>query len=73
MRHEARLGEEQEEYLKKPCEADEALADTRRLTQEFAEMVRRLDGVEPGRVAKGRRGVQLLRDAKFRLRLEEGP
>ena len=26
------------------CEADEALADTRRLTQEFAEMVRRLEG-----------------------------
>jgi transposase len=44
MRHEEKLGEEQEEYLKRLCEADEALADTRRLTQEFAEMVRRLQG-----------------------------
>jgi transposase len=44
MRHEEKLNEEQEEYLKRLCEADEALADTRRLTQEFAEMVRRLEG-----------------------------
>jgi hypothetical protein len=29
--------------LKRLCETDEALADTRRLTQEFAEMVRSLD------------------------------
>jgi transposase len=42
MRHEEKLDEEQEEYLKRLCEADEALADTRRLTQEFACMVRRL-------------------------------
>ncbi len=46
MRHEEKLGEEQKEYLKRLCEADEALADTRRLTQEFAEMVRRLEGEE---------------------------
>jgi transposase len=44
MRHEEKLDEEQEEYLKRLCEADEALADTRRLTQEFACMVRRLQG-----------------------------
>jgi len=44
MRHEQKLGEEQEEYLKRLCEADEALADTRGLTQEFVEMVRRLEG-----------------------------
>ncbi len=44
MRHEEKLDEEQEEYLGRLCEADEALADTRRLTQEFAEMVRRLEG-----------------------------
>lgn len=44
MRHEEKLGEEQKEYLKRLCEADEALAGTRRLTQEFAEMVRRLEG-----------------------------
>jgi transposase len=44
MRHEEKLDEEQGEYLERLCEADEALADTRRLTQEFAEMVRRLEG-----------------------------
>jgi transposase len=44
MRHEEKLDEEQEAYLGRLCEADEALADTRRLTQEFAEMVRGLEG-----------------------------
>ena len=44
MRHEEKLNDEQGEYLKRLCEADEALADTRRLTREFAEMVRRLEG-----------------------------
>jgi transposase len=44
MRHEDKLSEEQEEYLERVCEADEALADTRGLTQEFVEMVRRLEG-----------------------------
>jgi transposase len=44
MRHEEKLNEEQEAYLGRVCEADEALADTRRLTQEFAEMVRKLEG-----------------------------
>jgi transposase len=43
-RYEEKLNEEQEEYLKRLCEADKALADTRVLTQEFAEMVRRLEG-----------------------------
>ena len=46
MRHEEKLDEEQEEYLERLREADEALADTRRLTQEFAEMVGRLEGEE---------------------------
>ena len=44
MRHEEKLDEEQEAYLDRLCEADEALADTRRLTREFAEMVRGLEG-----------------------------
>jgi len=44
MRHEEKLDEEQEAYLERLCHADEALADTRRLTQEFSEMVRRLEG-----------------------------
>jgi transposase len=44
MRHEEKLDEEQEAYLGRLCETDEALADTRRLTQEFAEMVRKLEG-----------------------------
>jgi transposase len=46
MRHEEKLNEEQEAYLGRVCEADEALADTRRLTQEFAEMAGRLEGEE---------------------------
>jgi hypothetical protein len=46
MRHEEKLDGEQTEYLERLCAADEALADTRRLTQEFAEMVRRLEGEE---------------------------
>ena len=46
MRREEKLDEEQEKYLKRLCDADEALADTRGLTQEFAEMVRRLEGEE---------------------------
>jgi transposase len=44
VRRDEKLDEEQEAYLGRLCEADEALADTRRLTQEFAEMVRRLEG-----------------------------
>ena len=44
IRHEENLSDEQENYLGRLCEVDEALADTRRLTQEFAEMVRRLEG-----------------------------
>jgi len=44
MRHEEKLDEEQREYLGRLCDADEALADTRRLTQEFACMVRGLEG-----------------------------
>jgi transposase len=44
MRHEEKLSKEQEEYLGRLCDADEALADTRRLTQEFAEMARGLEG-----------------------------
>jgi transposase len=44
MRHEEKLDVGQEEYLKRLCDADEALADTRRLTQEFACMVRRFEG-----------------------------
>ena len=45
MRHQEKLDEEQSEYLERLCGADEALADTRLLTQEeFAQMVRRLEG-----------------------------
>jgi transposase len=44
MRREEKLNEEQKEYLKRLCEADEALADARRLTQEFNSMVRNLEG-----------------------------
>ncbi len=44
MRREEKLNEEQKEYLGRLCASDEALADTRRLTQEFAKMVRALEG-----------------------------
>jgi transposase len=44
MRREEKLSKEQKEYLGRLCDADEALADTRRLTQEFAGMVRGLEG-----------------------------
>ncbi len=44
MRREEMLNEEQKEYLQKLCASDRALADARRLTQDFAEMVRDLEG-----------------------------
>jgi transposase len=44
MRREVKLNSEQKEYLKRLCEADGALADARRLTQEFNGMVRNLEG-----------------------------
>ncbi len=44
MRKEENLSEEQKEYLERLCASDAALADTRRLTQEFAKMVRELEG-----------------------------
>ncbi len=36
--------EQEEEYLRRLCSSDPALADARRLTQEFAGMVRDLEG-----------------------------
>jgi transposase len=44
MRREEKLSEEQREYLGRLCASDGALADARRLTQEFAQMVRSLEG-----------------------------
>jgi transposase len=44
MRREEKLSEEQKEYLGRLCDADEALADARRLTQAFNGMVRNLEG-----------------------------
>jgi len=44
MRHEELLNAEQKEYLGRLCASDRALADARRLTQEFAKMVRNLEG-----------------------------
>ena len=46
MRREEKLSKEQKEYLGRPCDADEALADARRLTQEFAGMVGKLEGAK---------------------------
>ncbi len=44
MRREEKLNEEQKAYLRRLCEADGALADAHRLTQEFNGMVRDLRG-----------------------------
>jgi len=44
MRREEMLNAEQKEYLGRLCASDAALADTRRLTQEFVKMVRSLEG-----------------------------
>jgi transposase len=44
MRREEKLSGEQKAYLGRLCDADGVLADARRLTQEFAKMVRGLEG-----------------------------
>ena len=44
MRREEKLNKEQKEYLNQLCAFDRALADARRLTQEFAKMIRGLEG-----------------------------
>ncbi len=44
MRREEKLNKEQKQYLDRLCASDEALADARRLTQEFAKMVREHEG-----------------------------
>jgi transposase len=44
VRREEKLNKEQKEYLGRLCASDTALADARRLTQEFAKMVRGLEG-----------------------------
>jgi transposase len=44
MRRQEKLSEEQKAYLRRLCVADGALADARRLTQDFAKMVRGLEG-----------------------------
>ncbi len=48
MRREEMLSGEQQEYLEKLCASDLALADARRLTQDFARMVRNLEGEKLG-------------------------
>jgi len=44
VRSQEKLTEEQREYLGRLCDADGALADAHRLTQDFAAMVRNLEG-----------------------------
>jgi transposase len=44
MRREEKLSEEQKEYLQRLCASDGTLSDARCLTQEFAKMVRGLEG-----------------------------
>jgi transposase len=44
MRREEKLNEEQKQYLDRVCTSDGALDDARRLTQEFAKMIREHEG-----------------------------
>ena len=44
MRRQEKLTEEQKEYLTRLCASDAALADAHKLAQEFAKMVRGLEG-----------------------------
>ncbi len=44
MRREEKLNEEQKQYLDRVCASDGALDDARRLTQEFAKMIREHEG-----------------------------
>jgi transposase len=44
VRREEKLNKEQKEYLGRLCASDTTLADARRLTQDFAEIVRGLEG-----------------------------
>jgi transposase len=73
MRREEKLNEEQKEYLSRTCASDGALADTRQLTQEFAKMVRALEGEKlDGWLAEGGRSLGLRGDEEVRCRAEEG-
>jgi transposase len=44
MRRDEMLNEEQKAYLERLCASERALSDARRLTQDFAKMVRNLEG-----------------------------
>ena len=46
VRRQGKLSEEQKEYLNRLCGSDRALADARRLTRDFAKMVRKLEAAE---------------------------
>lgn len=48
MRREKKLDKEQKQYLYRLCASDTALADTRRLIQDFAAMTRKLEGEKLG-------------------------
>ena len=63
MRREEELNEEQKEYLGRLCASDAALADARRLTQEFAGMVRGLEGekLDGWLVEAGASGAEVMR------------
>ena len=44
MRREEKFSEEQKEYLGMLCDSDGSLADARRLTQDFAKVIRDREG-----------------------------
>ena len=73
LRRQEKLSEEQKAYLGRLCEADGALGDARRLTQDFGRDGPRPRRGEARRLARRGRGVRGARDAKLRRGPEEGP
>ena len=71
MRREAKLSEEQKEYLGRLCASDAALADARCLTQDFARMVRSLQGEKLDEWLEEAAGCQAPVMRKFATGLEK--
>ena len=74
MRWKEKLSEEQEAYLERLCATDAAVADAHQLTQEFARMVRNLEGEElDGWLREAEASKAPAAMEAFRRRAWEGP
>lgn len=71
MRREEKLSEEQKEYLERLCSSDATLADARRLTQEFAKMVRGLESEKLDRWLEGAEASEAQVMKKFAIGLKK--